>query len=407
MAGQPETQPETPKTRVVIAGGGVAALEAVIALRKLAGHMVGITMVAPDDHFVYQPLSVGDPFALGPAKRYPLARVAEDLDITLQEGSLAAVDHEARTIRSSDGGELSYDALLVAVGAGREPAYEHALTFRGQEDGERAHGLVQDLEGGYGKRIVFVVPPGTAWSLPLYELALMTAGRAREMSIADAEISIVTPEETPLAVFGVQASADVAKLLDEAGVTLKAGVHAEVERSGEVKLRPSGETLSCDRIVALPRIVARRIDGLPAGENGFIPIDEHARVPGTEQVWAAGDGTTFPVKQGGIACQQADAAAQDIAQRAGADVVAEPFRPVLRGQLMTGSEPHFMRHHLEGGHGEDSEVSTHNLWRPPSKIAGVYLAPYLGELPAAGPEREPEVPLAVSPSGEAGSRIWI
>jgi hypothetical protein len=66
-----------------------------------------------------------------------------------------------------------------------------------------------------------------------------------------------------------------------------------------------------------------------------------------------------------------------------------------------------MSHSLEGGHGEDSSVSPHTLWWPPGKIAGAYLAPYLGELPEVGPEREPEVPLDVAPSGEAGVRIWI
>lgn len=395
------------KRRVLIAGGGVAALEAVIGLRKLAGYVVDVAMLTPDDHFVYQPLSVGDPFALGPAKRYPLAIVAEDLGLQLRQGALAAVDPAARMARSSDGDELPYDALLVAVGASREPAYEHALTFRGQEDGERAHGLVQDMEAGYVRRIAFVVPPGHAWSLPLYELALMTAARAREMSLDGAELTVVTPEESPLAVFGVGASAEVARLLDEAGIAVETSSHATIERTGEVVLHPSGKTIECDRAVALPRIVGRPIDGLPAGDGGFIPIDEHARVPGVEDVWAAGDGTAFPVKQGGIACQQADAAVSDIARRLGADVEPEPFRPVLRGQLLTGSAPTFMRHHLEGGHGEDSLASHEPLWWPPTKIAGRYLAPYLGELPAAEPERAPEMPLDVEPAGDETVRIWI
>lgn len=391
----------------MVAGGGVAALEAVLALRDLAGYTISITMLAPEEHFVYQPLSVGDPFALGPAKRYPLAKVAEDFDLVLHHTALAAVDPAAHATRTSDGEELGYDSLLVATGAARQPAYDHVLTFRGQEDGERAHGLVQDLEAGYVRRVAFVVPSGTTWSLPLYELALMTATRAREMSVDGAELTFITPEETPLAVFGGAASDEVASLLAEAGVDVRTGVHAEVERKGEVRLRPGDETFAVDRIVALPRVVGRPIEGLPHDEQAFVPVDEQMRVPGVEDVWAAGDGTTFPVKQGGIACEQADAAAADIARSAGADVDAKPFRPVLRGQLLTGSKPRFMRHHLAGGHGEDSEVSTTALWWPPSKIAGVHLAPYLGELPEVEPEREPEVPLDVEPSGEAGSRIWI
>jgi sulfide:quinone oxidoreductase len=400
-AGESQSQ----RTRVVVAGGGVAALEAVIALRDLAGYTLDITMLAPDREFVYQPLSVGDPFALGPAKRYPLAKVAEELDLELVHDGLDSVDPAARTVRTAGGDELAYDALLVATGARREPAFESALTFRGQEDGERAHGLIQDIEGGYVKRIAFVVPSGVAWSLPLYELALMTANRAREVAPGGVEITFVTPEEAPLIVFGKQASEKIAKLLDAAGIAVETGAHPVVEGTGQVRLVPGDRRIECDRVVALPKIVGRGIKGLPSDEDGFIPIDDHARVPGANDVYAAGDGTTFPVKQGGIACQQADTAAAGIARVAGADVPAQPFRPVLRGQLLTGGKPQFMRHQIAGGEGEESEASDHTLWWPPSKIAGVHLAPFLGELAEAEQVREEsqEVRLDVA----VGSRITI
>jgi sulfide:quinone oxidoreductase len=395
------------QTRVVIAGGGVAALEGAIALRDLAGDRVAITMLAPQAELVYQPLSVGSPFALGSAKRYPLADMAERLDVDLRHEALESVETGGRSVRT-DGGEHPYDALLVAVGAKREPAYEHALTFRGQEDTEPAHGLVQDLEGGYVRRFAFVVPPGGAWPLPLYELALMTARRARETGV-DADITLVTPEESPLGIFGQQASDAVSGLLGELGVAVEARSSAAVERTGEVLLRPGDRRLEVDRIVALPRIVGRAIDGLPSDDHGFIPIDDHARVRGVGDVYAAGDGADFPVKQGGIACQQADAAASSIASAAGASVEPEPFRPVLRGQLITGGAPQFMRHSLEGGHGDDSEVSTETLWWPPSKISGRYLAPFLGATREAEQERDaPEVALDVRQLGDAiVSRSWI
>ena len=58
---------------------------------------------------------------------------------------------------------------------------------------------------------------------------------------------------------------------------------------------------------------------------------------GAEDVYAAGDGTNFPIKQGGIACQQADAVAEVIAKAAGASLEPRSFRPVLRGRLITGA----------------------------------------------------------------------
>ena len=83
--------------------------------------------------------------------------------------------------------------------------------------------------------------------------------------------------------------------------------------------------------------------GLPSDAEGFLVTDDHARVQGVPDVYAAGDVTAFPVKQGGIACQQADAAAADIAARAGAPVEPEPFSPVLRGMLLTERWARFLR----------------------------------------------------------------
>jgi sulfide:quinone oxidoreductase len=121
-------------------------------------------------------------------------------------------------------------------------------------------------------------------------------------------------------------------------------------------------------------------------------------VHGEQDVYAAGDATNSPIKQGGVATQQADAAAEAIAARAGADVEPQPFRPVLRGLLLTGATPRYMRAELSGGRGADSRVSDHALWWPPSKIAGKRLAPYLAlrhdelETEADGLHVEVEVP---------------
>jgi len=99
---------------------------------------------------------------------------------------------------------------------------------------------------------------------------------------------------------------------------------------------------------------------------------------GLDAVFAVGDATTFPIKQGGLATQQADAAAEAIAGLAGADVVAEPFRPVLRGLILTGGAPLYARAELSRA-GNPASVATDALWWPPGKIVGRYLAPYLAE----------------------------
>ena len=237
------------------------------------------------------------------------------------------------------------------------------------------------------------MPPGVAWPLPAYELALMTAWAARDMGQDDVEVSVVTPESAPLEVFGVAGSAAVRADLDEAGVTVETDAYVE-QQGREFVMQPGARPLEARRVVALPRAVGPAVPGLPANRNGFIPVDRDGRVSGAEHVWAAGDAIAFPVKQGGLAAQQADAAAASIAAIAGAGVEPQPFHPVLRGVLLTGRGHEWLRHDVAGGGGE-GDNSRRALWWPPTKVAGRYLSPYLQTL-----ENVDAVPQDERPRGE-------
>jgi sulfide:quinone oxidoreductase len=367
--------PAWPEGRVVIAGGGVAALECLMALRDLAGPDLPIQLVAADDAFTYRPLQVAEPFSLGTARRYPLSRVAEDFDAGLVIDAVVEVRGEQRQALCASGAVLDYDALVLAPGARREPAYEHAITFGADPSHGALHELLIDLEGGRVNDVAFVVPPDIAWSLPLYELALMTARDLVARGIHDVHLSLVTPEQRPLAIFGPQVGGPVASLLDAAGVEFIGGSYADVRR-GAIRLEPGGRTMEIDEAIALPVLRGPTIAGVPADGAGFIPTDPFGAVTGLPGVFAAGDATTFPVKQGGLAAQQADAVAQSVAASLGARLVPRPFKPVLRGLLFTGDEDRFLRTGIGGGEGEGTSTGA-ALWWPPSKIAGLYLAPYL------------------------------
>jgi len=369
---------------VIIVGGGVAGIEALLALHDLAGERARLTLVADQPDFLYKPLLVEEPFGLDPAERRELAPLAEQVGATLVQAALTAIRPEDHVVELGDGSSHHYDQLVVAVGGRFRPAFEGVATFPSPKQLTVEKMLTKAHVRG-ADTIAFVVPPGVAWSLPLYEIALMTERRARERTYKDLSIRFLTPEETPLAIFGTAASAAVGEMLQARGIEFSGGtlVHQE---EGELVLTPGGEPLGDAEVVALPVMEGPAIEGLPADQGGFVPIDEHCRIRGIADAYAAGDGTNFPIKQGGLATQQADAAAAHIAHRLGAAVEPEPFRPLLRGKLITGAESVNMRTDVAGGAGE-GEASLDSLWWPPHKISGRYLAPWLyhGDL-ATDPE---------------------
>lgn len=361
---------------VLIVGGGVAGLEAGLALRDLAGDRVSLRLLAPGPEFVYRPMSVQEPFSFGGAQRYPLPEIAEDLGAELISDSIASVDTDKRIVHSASGAELGYDALMIGLGAKLHARYEHALTIDDARMDELLHGLVQDVEGGYVKRLAFVMPSPVAWPLPVYELALMTSRRARDMNV-EVAITIITPEDAPLALFGQGASAAVADLLAENQIDVITSSYCEVPQSRQIEISPGDRRLEVDQIVALPELHGPSLPGLPEDDHGFIPIDASCQVRDTERVYAAGDATDFPVKFGGVAAQQADTAAQAIAALAGAPVEPQPFTPEVHGVLLTGEKPRYLRAHITGGHGASSELTDEPTSSAPAKIDAKYLAPYL------------------------------
>jgi len=356
---------------VLVVGGGPAALEGALAVQRLAAERVRITLLCDRDTFVYRPVAVAEPFGLASPERFSLTTLAADRGFDLRMGQLASVDPPAHRVQTADGATLAYDSLLLAIGADVEDAVPGALTFRGPEDSARLRAAFEQLHAGEPLRVAFVASLDTVWTLPLYELALMTAGWAAERGLA-IEPWLVTWESRALAVFGTDASANVAELLSVAGVRLWTGAYADVVEDGRLWLSMEGG-LPVDLAVALPRPVGRHVVGVAVDDDGFVPVDAYGRVVDAPDVYAAGDMTTWPLKQGGLATQQADVAAATIAAAAGAPVEPEAYRPVLRAMLLTGGRPRYLRREA----GERGLASDESPWWPPHKIAGRELAPYL------------------------------
>ena len=122
---------EDAKTHVLIAGGGVAALEALLALRHLAGDRVTIEMHAPRRDFVYLPLAVAEPFGIGPALRFDVAEIAHNHGAIYQADGLRSVESERRRATMRGGQHIAYDKLLIACGAKMHWSVPGAITFWG------------------------------------------------------------------------------------------------------------------------------------------------------------------------------------------------------------------------------------------------------------------------------------
>lgn len=369
----------------VIAGGGVAGLEALLALHATARNHTRLTLIAPDSDFSYRPLAVAEPFGLGHAHRVPLTKFAAEAEAELVIDAVVGVDDAAREVRLRDGGSLPFEALIVAPGGRAVAGVKGATTWWPGGDADSYGGLLRDIDEGFAKRIAIVIPPGAVWPLPAYELALMTAGEARAMGQSDVEVTVVTPEREPLTLFGEQAGAALREELRFAGVDLRTGAVARATDGGGLVLEPGGERLDVQRAFAIPRIVGPALDGLACDEEGFILAGDDARVQGAERTWAAGDGIASPIKFGGLATHQARVAAAGVARLAGV-TVPDPGEPVIHGRLLVGQRTRRLR-----GRG-DAEGAP--LWWPHGKVAGEYLPRWLAQHGVAPPAAAP------APEGE-------
>jgi sulfide:quinone oxidoreductase len=381
---------------IVIVGGGVGAVEALLALTDLGEHRFEVTWVAPNERFSLRALTIAEAFAADHGSDVAsLDEIARDMGATLRSATVVGVDADRRVVLCSDGHELAYDALVLAPGATPRQAYQGALTF-GMGEPSALNGLLADLEQGYGDSVAFVVPESVSWPLPLYEIALLTARQVHGMN-RDVALTFVTPEPSPLALFGPEASAAVAALLAERKITVHCGAPISVAHN-RVLIPAAGLQLDVDRVVSLPTLDGPQITGLPVNVHGFIAIDEFCRVRGLQDVYAIGDATDLLVKQGGLACQQADVAARHIAHGAGGPLDAEPLKPVLRGRLITGDTDQFLRRDLEGAHGQTADQA---LWWPPAKIYGSYLSRFVAhrQLPGRPSVATVESPPPAPPPG--------
>ena len=133
--------------------------------------------------------------------------------------------------------------------------------------------MIQDIEGGYIKSLAFVAPGRMAWPLPLYELALMTAGRAYDMNV---ELAVTHRHPRGRSAGDLRRRTRAAP---SRGCSTRADIktihsaYAEVPHAGELVINPGDRHLHVNRVIALPELYGPSVRGIPLSEHGFLRVD--------------------------------------------------------------------------------------------------------------------------------------
>lgn len=307
---------------VVVVGAGPAATELGFVLREHAGSAVALTFVAPPPGERARPLPGVEAFSAVRRRAVDLRAVVSSLGARLRSGRVVAVDGDRHRVVLDGGGVIPYDLLVLAPGARARPVFDSAaLTLYGDAGPQAAERVLAELRRDPERPLSFVVPPGVTRALSLYELAVLAGLEARRR-LPEAHLRLFTPEPAPLSTFDPVARKAIAGLLDEAGVTVVGSAAVFEALDGRARVGAIRTPLGEDRIVALPVLEGPALRGLPATPDGFVPVDDHGAVCGLEDVFAAGDATTCPVKHVDVACSQASTIADVIAARAGVEELA-------------------------------------------------------------------------------------
>jgi sulfide:quinone oxidoreductase len=366
------------RVRILVAGSGPGALEATLALSRSEQLDAEISLISPQTEYLYRPNLVMEPFGVVSTARYSVGEIIRHPSVQQWQGLIERVDPAAGKAWSPENDEFDFDAMVVATGT--RPRIElpaPAITIGAPDWKEDVAQVVAEIDAGEISNVIFTRPAGAAYSLPMYELALMAADRASRQSQRQITIAVVTPERIPLELFGAENSERVAKLCAQSGVLVRTANEAAVY-DGTTLTLADGETFAAGRVIAVPGLDPIVPEGLPAGAGGFIEVDEHQLVTGTTNIYAVGDVTDFPLKQGGLASEAADAAAAAIEAQLGSRETAEPFTGETQGILLTTQTRLMMRARITKDGSTSLPIDQPS--GPVQKIASRLLAERLQEL---------------------------
>jgi NADH dehydrogenase len=344
---------------VVIVGGGFAGLEAAKALRRAP---VRITLLDRRNHHLFQPLlyQVATAGLAAPDVASPIRTVLRrQRNATVLLAEVRAIDAECRRV-VLDGGEIAYDALLVAAGAenayfGHDEWERHAPGLKSIDDAfeirrrvllafERAERTAD--AAAQRRDLTFVVvgagPTGVELAGALREIAQRTLARDfRNFDPRQARIVLLDAGPRVLATFPEQCSRDAEAILRRCGVELRLGAPVRAIDGGGVTT--DGERIEAATVLWAAGVRASPLAatlGAPLDRGGRVLVEPDLSVPERPEILVAGDLAAVRAGEGWVpgvapaALQMGRTAAANLLRRLRGEPTV-PFRYRDKGLLAT------------------------------------------------------------------------
>lgn len=287
----PEGQP-----LIGIVGAGIAGLRAANALLKCKTD-ARIVIFGDETHRTYN--RPGLTKKRYPALNSPEKTLAEDLKVKGAENDaviwcldtrIENADLRSKVLRLSTGKTFAYDGLVIASGIrprtsaedDRECAFHTHRTLRGLDDAQYIHSELRA-----GKKVTIVGAGFVAC-----ELASLTGEYGCEVSMLE------TLRSGPLeSILGKDISHALRRWIVQHGVTFLTGDSARELMCDRGSEAPDSESSSdrplyIEAIGSVPNVEWLHGNGLDLSDG--VRVDEYMRVPGCEDVFAAGDVARYP-----------------------------------------------------------------------------------------------------------------
>jgi NADH:ubiquinone reductase (H+-translocating) len=324
----------------VIVGGGFAGLG---CARQLAEHdYVRITLIDRNNYHQFQPLlyQVATSLLAPSDIAHSLREVFADQDnVDVKLAEISAVDTTTKTVRSSDGGEWTADAMVLA--AGSQPnffhtpgAAENAFPLYSLDNATRLRsrilGLFEQVDrdpklierGALNFVVVGGGPTGVEVAGALADMINVTVpAEYRDIDVSAAHIYLLDYGDALLKPFSDKAHGYVAKVLTDRNVELRLGTGVKEVGTGHALLS-DGAVIPTRCVIWGGGITAAQVaadGGLAQGRGGRVDVQPDLTLAGSQGVYVVGDIANIPgpdnaslPQLGSVALQSGKTAADNI-----------------------------------------------------------------------------------------------